>query len=64
MHAVLVRETDMEPELITLQDELADAQRRLAVADEESLSIIQKQIRQIRHQIKSYQKKLYEKRRI
>lgn len=61
MHAVLVRETDIEPELITLQDELADAQRRLAVADDESLSVIQRQICQIRRQIKSYQEKLYEK---
>lgn len=61
MHTVLVRETDIEPELITLQDELADAQRRLAVADDESLSVIQRQICQIRRQIKSYQEKLYEK---
>lgn len=61
MHAVLVRETDIEPELITLQDELADARRRLAVADDESLSVIQRQICQIRRQIKSYQEKLYEK---
>lgn len=51
---ILVRETDIEAELVTLQNELSDAKRRLAESDDESRTIILNQITQIRRDIARY----------
>lgn len=56
--------TNIEIEIATLSDELVDAQGRLEKSDDEGRSIIQRQIRQIKRQIASYQEKLYEKQSI
>ncbi len=56
--------TNIEIEIATLSDELMDAQGRLEKSDDEGRSIIQRQIRQIKRQIASYQEKLYEKQSI
>ena len=56
--------TNIEIEIATLSDELMDAQGRLEKSDDEGRSIIQRQIRQVKRQIASYQEKLYEKQSI
>lgn len=51
-----IRPTDVEVELITLRDELLDAQNRLKTANATDKPFVKRQIRQIERDIQRYSK--------